>query len=176
MASGLVAGVPGLTPKLASAAMAAITLATEPSVSTVAFTCTGRDSWASPVKNAQTSGITPLALSSRQRLDDIVKTVSGLPFFGTDCALPMLYAMDKGLAVDHFVIYTDFETWAGNVHPAQALRQYRERSGIAAKLTVVGMVSNGFSIADPKDGGMLDVVGFDTAAPQLMADFAAGRL
>jgi 60 kDa SS-A/Ro ribonucleoprotein len=41
---------------------------------------------------------------------------------------------------------------------------------------VVGMVSNGFSIADPSDAGMLDVVGFDTAAPQLMADFAAGRL
>jgi 60 kDa SS-A/Ro ribonucleoprotein len=36
--------------------------------------------------------------------------------------------------------------------------------------------SNGFSIADPSDAGMLDVVGFDTAAPQLMADFAAGRL
>ena len=38
------------------------------------------------------------------------------------------------------------------------------------------MVSNGFTIADPNDPGMLDVVGFDTAAPQLIADFAAGRL
>jgi 60 kDa SS-A/Ro ribonucleoprotein len=40
---------------------------------------------------------------------------------------------------------------------------------------VVGMASNGFSIADPKDAGMLDVVGFDTAAPQVLADFAAGK-
>jgi 60 kDa SS-A/Ro ribonucleoprotein len=176
MSGGVVAGVPGLTPKLASAAMAAITLATEPSVSTVAFTCSGKGSWASPMTIGHASGITPLALSSRQRLDDIVKTVSGLPFYGTDCALPMLYAIDRGLEVDHFVIYTDSETWAGEVHPAQALRRYRERSGIAAKLTVVGMVSNGFTIADPNDAGMLDVVGFDTAAPQLMADFAAGRL
>lgn len=38
------------------------------------------------------------------------------------------------------------------------------------------MVSNGFTIADPEDAGMLDVVGFDTAAPELMADFSAGRL
>jgi 60 kDa SS-A/Ro ribonucleoprotein len=38
------------------------------------------------------------------------------------------------------------------------------------------MVSNGFTIADPTDAGMLDVVGFYPAAPQLMADFAAGRL
>ena len=53
----------------------------------------------------------------------------------------------------------------------QALRQYRERTGIAAKLVVVGLVSNGFSIADPNDAGMLDVVGFDTAAPAAIADF-----
>jgi len=88
----------------------------------------------------------------------------------------MLYALDKGRKIDHFVIYTDSETWAGDIHPAQALRRYRERTGIDARLTVVGMVSNGFSIADPNDPGMLDVVGFDAAAPQLMADFAAGRL
>jgi 60 kDa SS-A/Ro ribonucleoprotein len=35
-------------------------------------------------------------------------------------------------------------------------------------------VSNGFSIADPNDAGMMDVVGFDTNVPQLMADFAKG--
>ena len=32
-----------------------------------------------------------------------------------------------------------------------------------------------FSIADPRDRGMLDVVGFDTAAPKVMADFARQR-
>ena len=46
--------------------------------------------------------------------------------------------------------------------------------GIPAKLVVVGLVSNGFSIADPDDAGMLDVVGFDTAAPALIADFLRG--
>jgi 60 kDa SS-A/Ro ribonucleoprotein len=34
------------------------------------------------------------------------------------------------------------------------------------------MVSNGFTIADPNDSGMLDVVGFDTATPSIIADFA----
>lgn len=179
MSGGYVGGVIGLTPRLASAAMAAVTLATEPQVETVAFTAVGKGAWAS--SNGEyhpqlRSGIAPLALSTRQRLDDIVASVSGLQFGGTDCSLPMLYALDKGIAVDHFVVYTDSETWAGTIHPAQALRQYRERTGIAAKLTVVGMVSNGFTIADPSDAGMLDVVGFDSAAPQLMADFAAGRL
>jgi 60 kDa SS-A/Ro ribonucleoprotein len=98
--------------------------------------------------------------------------VSGLPFGGTDCALPMLYAKARGIEVDTFVIYTDSETWAGDVHPARALQEYRSVSGIDARLVVVGMVSNGFTIADPRDRGMLDVVGFDTATPQLISDFA----
>ena len=88
----------------------------------------------------------------------------------------MLYAMAQGREVDTFVIYTDSETWAGAVHPAQALRDYRRASGIDARLVVVGMVANKFSIADPADAGMLDVVGFDLATPQLIADFARGAL
>jgi 60 kDa SS-A/Ro ribonucleoprotein len=35
------------------------------------------------------------------------------------------------------------------------------------------LVSNGFSIADPRDPGMLDVVGFDTATPQVLSEFAS---
>ena len=97
--------------------------------------------------------------------------IAGMPFGGTDCALPMLYALERGIAADAFIIYTDSETWAGVIHPAVALKQYRERTGIPARLVVVGMVANGFSIADPNDAGMLDVVGFDTATPAVIADF-----
>ena len=38
------------------------------------------------------------------------------------------------------------------------------------------VVSNGFSIADPGDPEMLDVVVFDTATPHLISDFARGAL
>ena len=64
-----------------------------------------------------------------------------------------------------FITYTDSETWAGNIHPAQALRQYRSEFVGDAKAVVVGMTSNGFTLADPNDRGMLDVVGFDTTVP-----------
>ena len=84
----------------------------------------------------------------------------------------MLYAQALEREVDTFVVYTDSETWTGDVHPVQALRDYRRASGIDARLVVVGMVSSGFSIADPADAGMLDVVGFDMATPALVADFA----
>ena len=99
--------------------------------------------------------------------------MSDLPFGGTDCALPMVWAAQNKVPVDLFCIYTDSETWAGPVHPVQALRAYRQKLGTGAKLVVVGMVANDFTIADPDDGGMMDVVGFDTATPAVIADFAA---
>ncbi len=159
--------MPYLSCREASAAMALVTAATEPDHRFVAFTAgPHRSRW--PQVG---SGLSPLAISPRQRLDDVVRATADLPFGGTDCALPMLEALWHGWAVDTFVVYTDSETWAGDVHPAQALRMYRERTGIAAKLVVVAMTSNGFSIADPDDAGMLDVVGFDTSTPQVIRDF-----
>ena len=157
MAAGRVAGS-SLTPREASVAMALVTAATEPDTHLVGF-C---------------DRLVPLPVTPSMRLDDAVRAVSALPFGRTDCAQPMLYALERGIRADAFVVYTDSETWSGTVHPVQALRQYRERTGIAAKLVVVGLVSNGFSIADPADGGMLDVVGFDTAAPAAIADFIRG--
>jgi 60 kDa SS-A/Ro ribonucleoprotein len=156
MGGGVVAGVPGLSPRVASAAMALVTAATEAQHQFVAFQTT----------------LTPLTISPRQRLDDVVRSVSNLPFGGTDCALPMLWALEHKAPVDVFVVYTDSETWHGAIHPAEALRRYRAETGIPAKLIVCGMIANTFSIADPKDAGMLDVIGFDTATPQLIADFA----
>ena len=160
-------GMPYLSCRDASAAMALVTADTEPEHRFVAFTTGGyRSMW-----GTLSSGLTPLSISPRQRLDDVVKSIGELPFGGTDCALPMVEALKHRWTVDTFVVYTDSETWAGDIHPAEALRAYRERMGIAAKLVVVAMASNGFTIADPNDSGMLDVVGFDTATPQVISDF-----
>jgi 60 kDa SS-A/Ro ribonucleoprotein len=112
-------------------------------------------------------------ISPGQRLDDVVRITAAIPMGGTDCSLPMRDALKHKRPVDVFVVYTDSETWAGDIHPVQALQQYRDRMGIPARLIVVGMVSNGFTIADPNDAGMMDVVGFDLATPALMSDFAS---
>lgn len=84
----------------------------------------------------------------------------------------MLYALERRLKIDVFVVYTDNETWFGRIHPVQALQQYRQKMGVPAKLIVQAFVANHFSIADPNDAGMLDVIGFDTAVPSLIRDFA----
>ena len=88
----------------------------------------------------------------------------------------MIWALQNKMEIDTFWIATDNETWAGNIHPHQALREYREKTGIDARLAVLAMTPTEFSIADPEDPGMLDVAGLDSAVPGLISDFSAGRV
>ena len=156
MGSGSVAGSP-LTPRAASAAMAMVTARTEPGVEMVAF-C---------------HELVPFNVTSRDTLETVIERMSSLQYGATDCALPMIHAQKNRLPVDVFVTYTDSETWCGRVHPVQALKNFRaSQDRPNAKSIVVGMTATEFSIADPSDPGMLDVVGFDTAAPAIMAEFA----
>jgi len=161
MSCGGVNGAQCLTPRVAAAAMAMVTMRTEPRVHPLAFT----------------SGIVPLAIDPSMSLDEVIQATSRLPFGGTDCAQPMLWALENKVEADVFVVYTDCETWANpDCSPAQALQRYRAATGIPAKLIVVAMTSGGFSLADPADAGMLDVVGFDASAPEAMRQFVNGTL
>jgi 60 kDa SS-A/Ro ribonucleoprotein len=164
-----------LTPREASAALALVTMNVESRYELLAFTGSGPEPYGRH-RYRDTPAVAPLVLSPRERLDDVVRHVRGLSFGRTDCALPMLYALEHGLEVDTFVVYTDNESWAGSVHPHQALRRYRERTGIAARFVVVAMTATEFTVADPLDPLSLDVVGLDTSTPQLISDFARGEL
>lgn len=114
----------------------------------------------------------PLNISPRQRLDDVCNAIGRIDAGNTNCSLPMLWAVENKINADVFIVYTDNETnYHGSIHPCQALQQYREKTGIPAKLIVCGMTATQFSIADDSDIGMLDIVGFDTASPQLISDF-----
>ena len=170
MDAGTVAGVPGLTPRVAAAALALLTASTERDYTMLAFTAAKGGyggQWGGGDAN-----LTPLTISPRQRLDDVTRAMAALPLGGTDCSLPIRWATARRIETDVFMVLTDNETWAGKVHPAQALREYRRKVNPEAKLVVAGMVANNFTIADPNDAGMLDIVGFDTAAPTIIADFA----
>jgi len=156
MDCGMISGISGVTPRIAAGAMAMITAKREKNHQIVAFS----------------DKMVPVNISHKKRLDDVINEFSRIPMGGTDCALPMIWAMENKVKADIFVVYTDSETWYGKIHPVQALHQYRNKTGIPAKLIVVGMIANSFSIADTDDNGMLDVIGFDTATPALMEDFA----
>lgn len=162
-----------LSAREAASAMALVTANVEDRYDTIAFSWNGLNPRGYGYTNRS---VIPFPISPRERLDDLVRKTSYLPFSGTDCALPMIYAMENGKTYDAFIIYTDSETWAGNVHPSEALKDYRRTFVPDARLVVVGMTSNGFSIADPNDAGMLDVVGFDTNTPNIISEFIAGRI
>src|SRR6266496_3930264 len=163
MAGSMVAGS-CISAREASAAMALITAATEPEHEIIAFSAPARGGYGG-MHGGGEPGITRVNVSPRMRVAEVIQRIEAIPMGGTDCALPMLWAARNKLNVSGFVTYTDSETWAGNIHPAQALRQYRNEIVGDAKAVVVGMTSNGFTLADPNDRGMLDVVGFDTSVP-----------
>lgn len=124
-----------------------------------------------------------LNITAKSTMAQVLKQTKDINGGGTDCALPMVYALEHSLEVDAFITITDNETWSGgggyfsgrsSGHPVQALERYRQATGIPAKNIVVGMTSTGFTVADPKDNLSLDVVGFDAASPQIISDFIRG--
>lgn len=122
------------------------------------------------------TNIVDLGINENTSLADAMRKVQLRNFGGTDAAAAIQYASRKGIEVDTFVVITDNETWAGNVHPFQALKKYRKETGIDARLAVLGVASTGFSIADSSDRGMMDFAGFDSNSPRVLADFSAGRI
>lgn len=122
------------------------------------------------------SNIVDLGITAKSSFSDAMRKVSNRNFGGTDAAAAIKYADQKGIQVDTFVVITDNETWGGSQKPFQALKQYRQKTGIDARLAVLGVASTDFTIADPTDRGMMDFVGFDANAPKALADFSAGRI
>ncbi len=160
MNSKIMNGATQLTCREAATVMAMVTARREPNSAIFGFDHKFRD----------------LGITATDNLDTACKKTHSPNFGSTNCSLPMQQAMDMKWAVDAFAVYTDNETNQGRNHPAQALVNYRNKMNKPqAKLISVGMTVNDVSIADPQDPGMLDVVGFDAAAPAFIGQFIAGN-
>ena len=158
---GAVNGSRSVQPGYAAAALSLVTAATEEHCDFIGFS----------------GELVPLAIEPEMTVAEVEDVMRSVPTGGTDCSLPMVYAMERNTLYDVFVVYTDCDTSGIRYTPADELREYRQRSGIAdAKLIVVGMTSNGFSIADPDDPNMLEMAGFDSNGPQVMKDFIGGSM
>ena len=173
-----IAGYVGLTPAMISAAIALAIANSEPKHLIVGFA----------------NGLRHLGIYKNDSLPAAMRKVQDVNFGTTDCALPMRHAHHKNLAVESFVVLTDNETWAGDIHPSEALKEYREHhqkqiphfaqgsesyklaeNASKATCAVAGMTATNFSIADPNDKGMLDVVGFDANILNTIASHARGE-
>ena len=128
-------------------------------------------------------------INSTDRLDNVIKKVQDYNFGTTDCAQPMIKALEmfkeskgeKGL-YDAFIVYTDNETYAGKIHPSEALDNYNKETGLTAKLIVVATTPTSYSISEANiltDNKMnprltLNIAGFDLNAPDLIRNFING--
>lgn len=160
MTMGSVAGMSALTPREAEAAMAMTIMRTEENWEAMAFS----------------TKFTPMKLSPKQRLDDVLREIGSYRHGGTDCSLPFTWAKQNKREFDAFIVMTDNETYAGRPHPSQALKQYRKATGIPARSAVLAFTATQFSIADPEDAGMLDITGCDSKVPQLLNAFFRGDM
>jgi 60 kDa SS-A/Ro ribonucleoprotein len=145
----------------AAAAMAMTTVRTEKNSCTMGFADRFKD----------------LKISANDTLEQVLRKTTNQNFGGTDCALPMTWALQNKIEVDVFIIYTDSETYFGNIHPHEALVQYRKKMGIPdVKLIVTAFSATEFSIADSNDPFMLDCCGMDASVPQIISSFVKGDI
>lgn len=91
---------------------------------------------------------------------------------GTDIALPIKELLRRKIEADLVVVLTDNETWAGDWHPAEVWERYRQEISPNAKLVVVSMTATPYSVADPQDRSVMQVVGFDASLMKLIREFA----
>ncbi|MGO8672953.1 MAG: TROVE domain-containing protein [Capsulimonadaceae bacterium] len=158
MACGRIAGLPGITPNVAAATMAMVTRRVENCVALMGFAHEFRD----------------LGIDRTDSLEAATRKTQTASFGSTDCALPITWATRNEVEADVFVVYTDSETNTfTSQKPYVALDAYRNKMGIDAKLISVAMTPGFHTIADPTDMTRhMNVVGFDTSAPGVIADFA----
>jgi 60 kDa SS-A/Ro ribonucleoprotein len=165
-----VLGIPGFSAQEAAFIMAWATARVEPRARVVAF---GEQAEEIELRDVQT-------LDELRRRARMVRIRHNR---GTDCSLPILYALERPNwgEVDAFVIYTDEETWySPTIHPIEALWQYRARWERRTRLVSAALVANHYSLVNTApdrgesvqdDAGVLAVTGFDSAAPAIIADF-----
>ena len=155
-AQSLIAGMPGIYARDAAAVMALVTKKVEPNTLITAFS----------------NGISECPLTGTEDLKTAMKLIGEMWASSTDVSAPIVYATKNRIPIDAFIIYTDNETNCG-VHPFQALKDYRKKMKRPnAKIIYVGMALNKTSNVPFRNSeGMLDIVGFDTAAPDIIRDF-----
>ena len=176
-------GCQTITCREASAALAFILYKIEPRVLLRAFTAAPGSSsiyGSSHLNmNLPNTGFYNLDSNVHKQMDleQFTRETGKYPFGSTDCSLPMVQALSNKEDVDVFIITTDNETYAGKIHPQEALKQYREQMNKPnAKLIVIGMTANSLTIADPNDKNTLNLCGFDTSSFDIISMFVRGEI
>lgn len=150
-------GIPGFTPAVASAVMAMITVRSEENYMVMAFS----------------NNLVPVPLTKYMSFEQTMQIIRSISMGGTNLGLPIEHAIKQKLDVDAFVVYTDNEVNHGYKVPDLIAEYRRKCNKPDAKMVVVGMEVNQFTVADPKDFNMMDFAGFDPNTPSAISSFVA---
>lgn len=101
---------------------------------------------------------------------NMVDILNHFPWRTTNPSSVVKYALDHNVKVDAFIIYTDNEANCGDPI-SSVLGKYKKAINKDVKFITVSMSADNFSLADPNDPSMLDVIGFDMDHPSLINTF-----
>ncbi len=117
-----------------------------------------------------------LGITAKDSFREAMRKTSNQTFGGTDAAVAYDWLLNTRFKADVIVFWTDSESWAGGRHPAQALREYRNRVQPYAKAVYVTLAPYRISLVDPQDPHSWDLAGFDPTTPQVLQMIATGEL
>ena len=144
-----IGGIEGFTPAMASAVMAMVIARKEPNHHIVGFS----------------GDIVDLGITANMDLQTVIDKIYAVRPGRTNIPAVLDYAISNRLDVDAFVVLTDNETYMAG-HVCEKFVRYGK-----GKFITCAMESNGFTVADPNNANMLDIVGFDTATPNMINEF-----
>jgi len=132
------------------------------------FTSKGRHGYGSGC-----SGLTDVSdiIDADADFNKVLKSCQRSDWGMTDISMGILEALKYKRKYDAFVVITDCDVNSG-IKPSEAMKQYRDGMKMPnTKLAVVATQGADYTIADPKDPLMMDMVGFDSHGPKILQDF-----
>ena len=122
------------------------------------------------------TGLTDVSdvIDAKAEFVNVVAACQRSDWGATDISMGILEALKFKRKYDAFVVITDNDVNSG-IKPSEAMKQYRAGLKMpTAKLVVVATQSSDYTIADPSDPFMMDMVGFDAHGPKILQDFIRG--
>lgn len=158
MTGGSILGMPALRPLDGTALMGMVRGRVQP-----------LDSWL-PMMFSDT--LLPMRITGDDPLDRVMQILQNMRFGGTDARLPLEWALRKRVKVDLFEVYTDNETWIDEGATHETFNRYKQEVNPDARAVAIAFTATENSIFAPDQG--LNVVGFDSGAPELISAYAKG--
>lgn len=117
-----------------------------------------------------------LNITAKDSFSSAVAKARNQNFGGTDASVAYDWMIKNKFKADVVCFWTDSESWAGNKHPSQALKEYRKKVNPEAKAVYVTLAPYQITLVDSQDPLSWDLAGFDPSTPRIIQMLAKGEL